>query len=460
MKALSAIVPRRFFSVPSIGATRPTILVAKILKILALHRCQAGGRLSRSTLPLIIAAILLTPNIRGEDLPAIRWEAHGLDPSSRTLLRNYLHQSVEDGLVPGGVVILIHKGETVFRESFGYRDLENKLPFEITTPFHAASLSKSILSTLAVKLHAEGMLDLDEPIDLRLPAARRLRVKDSQSPTQMPTIRQCLHHTAGFEADEDKRGRPWLQFRGQSMTLAEAVEAELEIPMARQPGLRFEYSGIGYDIVGRIMELATGQLLDDVLQQQICQPLGMNHTTFHPEKSVERELARFYWRWRSDGRLNRQADPRIVPAGQYASVGGGIVTTADDLARFMLMHRSAGVVDGEQWIDQDLLKQQYLRQRPGAYYGLGFTLGSGDQDGIGTWILHTGSSGTMFWWDRQTDVVGVIVTQHRYSRGEKMPETQKRIAKDAVPWTDAMKSRCIDPVFGWRPLKKSSQINP
>lgn len=406
------------------------------------------------SIPALIAVLLASP-LLGQDHVATQSDARHFSSTDHANLRDYLHESVEEGDVPAGVVILIQRGETIFRESFGYRDLKRQLPFELTTPFHAASLSKSIVSTLVIKLHADGVLDLDEAINVKLPAASRLQVKDSKPLDRMPTIRECLHHTAGFTPDESKGGRPWLGFRGKGMTLAEAVDAELQLPMARQPGERFAYSGIGYDIVGRIIEVATGQPIDEVLQTRLCQPLGMHHTTFHPDEAARRELARFYWRWRSDGSFHRQLDRRIVRSGEYASVGGGIVTTADDLARFMLMHRNAGLVDGKPWVDEELLKRQYVRKRPGAYYGLGFTLGTGDDQDIASWILHTGSSGTMFWWDRQTDTVGVIVTQHRYSNGETMPDSDKRIPRDADSWPEAMKKEMIDPVFGWRPLKKT-----
>lgn len=408
----------------------------------------------------LFAALLTVSPLFGEDSLATQWEAHGFPIESRNKLHDYLHNSVENGSVPGGVVILVHRGEVIFRESFGFRDLKYERPFELATPFHAASLSKSIISTLVVKLHSEGLLDLDEAIDLKLPAAKQLDVKGADRLARMPTIRECLHHTAGFAADESKFGRPWLQFRGQGMTLAEAVDAELKIPMARQPGERFAYSGIGYDIVGRIIEVATGQLIEDVLQTQLCKPLGMQNTTFHPEHTSAGELAGFYWRWRSDGRFRRQLDPRIVPFGEYASVGGGIVTTADDLTRFMLMHRNGGKIDQNVWTDERFLMQQYLRKRPGAFYGLGFTLGTGDSDDIATWILHTGSSGTMFWWDRKTDVIGVVVTQQRYSDGEPMAESEKLIPKNSDSWPETMKKTCIDPVFGWRPLKKGYKIIP
>ncbi|TWT54922.1 Esterase EstB [Rubripirellula amarantea] len=422
-------------------------------------------------LQTFLALLCSVSTLNGQDMPLGSWEQHGFSLKSRDQLQTYLAASVEDESVPGGIVIVIHQGEVVLKESFGYRHIKRQLPFELDTPFHAASLSKSIISTLVVALDADGSLDLDQPIDAYLPMASQLSMSDSQPATRMPTLRECLHHTGGFIADEEPGGRPWLEFRTQDMTLEEAVELELRMPLARQPGSKFAYSGIGYDIAGRIVEVVTGKLLEEVLQERLCQPLGMTSTTYYASSEQCEQMASFYWRWRSDGFFRRQLDDRIVSPGKYASVGGGIVTTADDLAKFMLMHRNGGRVDGKPWTKPEALLDQYRRKRPGAYYGIGFTLGPANrmaasdsesevienENGVlATWILHTGSSGTMFWLDRSTDTIGIIVTQQRYSSGEAIPESEKVIAKDAASWQQTLKKDWMDPILGWRPLRKDS----
>lgn len=417
----------------------------------------------RSFFFLALSLRLVLP-VCGQGDSAIPADGGGLSVESKQRLHTFLQSSVDDGLVPGGIVILVQGGETVFRQSFGYRDLRKKLPFELSTPFRAASLSKSILSSLVVAMASEGLLDLDQPIDEVLVDARKLVQRGPPTVQRAPTLRECLHHTAGFIADGQPGGRPWVRFRGQNLTLAEAVEIELTYPLASRPGTKFAYSGIGYDIAGRIIEIKTGQWLDEVLQERLCGPLGMTDTTFHADDEMRRSMAGFYWRWRSDGSMRRQLDSRIVPRGHYASVGGGLVTTADDLVAFMRMHRDQGIVDGEVWIKPEALIQQSIRKRPGAFYGLGFTLGPPLHDDprgeVASWILHTGSSGTMFWFDRVTDTIGVVVTQHRYSDGEKMPESEKRIAKDAESWTKTLKADIIDPVLGWRTSRENVRAVP
>ncbi len=384
------------------------------------------------------------------------WKKHGLSIDAREQLRSHLLESVVDGEVPGGILLIIHKNDTVFREAFGYRHIRRQLPFELTTPFRAASISKSIIATLATKLEADGLLDLDFTIDEYLTEARHLRLKSSIPIQRTPTLRECLHHTAGFLADEQSGGRPWLTLKEKGLTLEEAVNVELKLPIENQPGRKFAYSGIGYDIVGRIIEIVTGDSLEETLQVRLCKPLGMHNTTYYPDADTANQMASFYWRWRSDGTLHRQLEHRRVKHGEYVSVGGGIVTTVDDLARFLQMHRNLGIAENHRWADPTDLLQQYRRVKPGSFYGLGFTLGpagrsvDGPAKNIATWISHTGSSGTLFWLDRNTDTIGVIVTQHRNSLGTKMPESERRIPIDADSWQKNMKSEFIDPVFGWR----------
>ena len=398
---------------------------------------------------IILTCIGVTTKVRADDGYLSTWSEHGFSAESRSALADHLRKSVEAGEVPGGAILLMHHGDVIFRQSFGYGHIRRQTPFSVDSHFRAASISKSIIATLIVKLAADGVLRLDEPIDQMLPIAARLRLKSGRPPTRMPTLRECLHHSAGFRADDGPGTRPWLEWTHKGLTLAEVVEHEAEIPMSEEPCTKYAYSGIGYDFAGRVVEVVTGKPIDDVLQEQLCRPLGMTDTTYHPDPDVHDRLPSFYWRHRSDGKLVRRRNQPHVPTGEYKSVGGGIVTTLNDLGRLLLMHQNAGQVRGRQWIESKWLREMYVRKKPGSYYGLGFVLGPADENGQGQWIMHTGSSGTMFWLDRQRQVIGVIATQHHYSKGADMPESEKVIPVDAISWTKRTKAAFIDPVFGW-----------
>ncbi len=392
----------------------------------------------------------------GEPAPLPRgdWVAHGFPAKARDALRKHLRDSVERGEVPGGSLLLMHKGEVIFREGFGYAHIKRKRPFTADAPCRIASLSKPIIATLIVKLAAQGTLDLDKPIDAYLPVMEALRLKSGEPPAHQPTLRQCLKHTAGFLSDYEPGGRPWLRLKGKGLTLAQVVEREAHMPMARNPGKRFAYSGIGYDVAGRIVEVATQRALNNVLRDEICKPLGMTHTTYYPDAATRAQIPSFYWLWRSDGKFRRRLNRPPVQEGHYISVGGGITSTLDDLARFLLMHQNEGRCNGTPFIPRDALHEMYRRRRPGPYYGLGFTLGPAAADGLAAWIYHSGSSGTQLWLERRHHVIGVFFTQHRMSAGKKMPESEKKIPKGASSWQKLTKKRYIDPVLGWTAKSK------
>jgi CubicO group peptidase (beta-lactamase class C family) len=403
------------------------------------------NRIAVSFLLSIMIAIATT----AEDLAVGDWIKHGFHADARARLLAHLDESVRSGKVPGGAMLLLHQGRVIFREDFGFAHIRREEPFSVDAPFRIASISKPIIATLTVKLSAEGRLDLDQSIDAYLPEMNSLRLQSNSPIERAPTIAECLKHTAGFVSDYEEGGRPWLTPSVKGKTLAQVVGLESQIPMRRSPGQAFAYSGIGYDIVGRIIEVVTQRSLNDVMQEELCVPLGMAQTTYYPEEAAQKEMPSFYWQWRSDGGFRRRLDQRTVEEGQYASVGGAIISTADDLAKFMMLHRNAGSVDGKQFIDAIAMKRMYTREKPGAYYGLGFTLGPAGEDGLASWIYHSGSSGTMLWLDRTHDVIGVIATQHSRSSGAEMPETEKVIPLGAPNWQSETKEDFIDPVFGW-----------
>ncbi|WP_040770694.1 serine hydrolase domain-containing protein, partial [Novipirellula maiorica] len=288
-----------------------------------------------------------------------------LESQDRDMLRKHLNESVLRGEVPGGALLLVHNGETVFKDGFGFRHIKHNKPFTADTPFRVASISKPIIATLVVKLAAERRLDLDRPIDAYLHEMSDLVLESGERPATIPTLRQCLSHTAGFRSDYDDGGRPWLRLRGQGMTLADAVIEEAKIPMPIDPGSEFAYSGIGYDIAGRIIEVSTGRSLEAALQTELFEPLGMTQSTYYPDEQTAEQMADFYWLWRSDGKFRRKLTPPPIPQGNYVSVGGGIVSTLEDLSNFMQLHQNHGVHDGKPFIPRKAIEEMYRGERPG-----------------------------------------------------------------------------------------------
>jgi len=409
--------------------------------------------LSLGTAGLALASVG-APLRRGE------WEAHGLPGESKKELQQFLAGSYERRETVGGSALIVHAGEVVFEQVFGHASIRQKRAFEMSTPCWVASISKPIVATLAVKLAAAGKLDLDAPVDRYLPELTGLRLRSGQPLHRMPRVRELLTHTAGFTPDDKEGGRPWLWKECAGKTLAEMVKLYPVFPrpgLYCNPGRGCWYSGMGYDVVGRIIEVATGRPIHLVLNDELCEPLGLKDTGLLPEKALRSRAASRYYHWRSDSSFHYKI-PRPAPTAPlnpatspYTPIGGGILSTPSDLATFLLMHRNRGVHKGRQLIPEAALAEMYERKRPWPRYGMGFVLGPASPE-LGdrtAWVLHTGSSGTLFWLDFEHDVIGVVLTQTQRSRGHRMPESEKKIPKDAPGFALTVKDR-IDRILGWR----------
>ncbi len=397
---------------------------------------------------VVLCALSVTSiPLLADDVAAPKTQPGVLRSQDRDMLRKHLDDSVLRGEVPGGALLLMHDGETLFKEGFGFRHIKDAKVFTAETPFRVASISKPIIATLVVKLAAQGRLDLDRPIDSYLPEMSELLLESDAAPTNVPSLRQCLNHTAGFRSDYDEGGRPWVRLQRHGLTLADVVAQEVKMPMRMNPGKKFAYSGIGYDIAGRIIELSTGTLLETAIQTELFEPLGMAHSTYYPDEQTVEQMAHFYWRWRSDGKFRRRLNQTPIPPGKYVSVGGGIVSTLDDLSKFLRLHQNHGVHDGKQFIPRDAIEAMYRGDQPGAFYGLGFALRSAGSDGLADEISHSGSSGTLMWLDRRQRNIGVLATQHRFSDGKQMPESEKQIPADSPNWPATTKKDVLDPVM-------------
>lgn len=150
------------------------------------------------------------------------WTAHGFTSEQRESIHAALRWGVENKFVPGGALLIMHRGEPVFREGFGVADLETKKPFAADAPCRIASVTKPHTATLLALLVDEGRLSWDDPVDKHLPQFTGITVQGKGKAARTPTIRELLSHTAGFPGNDDRRGGdPGFKTGG---TLAEAVD--------------------------------------------------------------------------------------------------------------------------------------------------------------------------------------------------------------------------------------------
>jgi Beta-lactamase class C and other penicillin binding proteins len=243
-----------------------------------------------------------------------------LDPLFETFMR--------EQNVPGLVYGVVADGRLAYVRSLGVQDVETKAPVTPDTVFRIASMSKNFTALAALKLRDEGRLALDDPAERHVPELKGLRYPTSDSPKI--TVRDLLSHTGGFVTDD-----PWgdRQLDMPEADFSRFVAAGA--PFSRTPGTGFEYSNFGYALAGRVVSNAAGRPYADYIAASFFAPLGMASTTYDIGKVPAARLARGY-RW-EDGQW--KPEPALGP-GAFGAMGG-LLTSADDYARYMAWELAA-----------------------------------------------------------------------------------------------------------------------
>jgi CubicO group peptidase (beta-lactamase class C family) len=213
-------------------------------------------------------------------LVATDLHSHGVTQDQIESLSEIMHQAVQQKLIAGCSFLVAHKGETIYRKAFGYADLESKRLFTTDELCMIASVSKPFLATVLMVLVEQGKVRLEDPVEKYLPEFKGIRVEGSQSPARPMTIRHLLSHTAGFWGNKGITPEKMDLIRNFERPLAEAVELIAEYDLLYEPGTKFTYSGTGYCVAGRVAEVALGQSLEEIAQDALFRPLGLNRTTY------------------------------------------------------------------------------------------------------------------------------------------------------------------------------------
>ena len=358
------------------------------------------------------------------------WKAHGLPEEGKEKIRRAFQTGIDRNLFPGGAMMLVHRGEVVFREGFGVADIESKQPFLPSAPCRIASVTKPHTATLLIKMVAEGKVDLDVPIDRYLPEFRGVTVRDQGPARRAPTLRECLSHTAGFPGNIAlRRGTLLQELQG---SLEEGVASLAKRGLDAEPGTRYAYSGLGFMVAARVAEVASGWSFADWMERELFRPLGMQTATFTPSERVTRRMPTLYRR--AGDTFRRRIGGGL---GTARRAGGGLVSTLDDVARLMLLHRNRGRLDGKVFIPTDVLDKMYQRQpaMPGDGYGLGFQLVR-HSDGELYRIQHGGATGTFVWLDFDRDLIGVYFTQTPPARPNRWRRQLMETIESVFPVVD------------------------
>ena len=338
--------------------------------------------------PLLVALIAIASWAPAAELTVVDPASAGFDATKLSQIEAKMQQHIDAGQLVGGMGLVARGDKIVFAKTWGQRDREQQLPMTEDTIFRIYSMTKPITSVAAMTLVEQGKLGLNDPVSKYLPelADRKVLVETKGSggeitTEQVPakreiTIRDLMRHTSGLtygffgNSEVDKLYKNALVLVT-DRTLEDTITKLAKIPLKYQPATRWHYS-VSTDVLGRVIEVASGQSLADYFAEHIFQPLEMEDTFFTvPQEKLDR-LAQMY---APDGNGGlKPASPLqslrfVTPANRFYSGGGGLCSTSADYLKFCQMLLNGGKLGEHRILKKSSVQQMtknQLRSIPGA----------------------------------------------------------------------------------------------
>ena len=368
-------------------------------------------------------------------LPLAAPEEIGLSAVRLARLGEVMAGEIERGRVPGAVALVARRGRLGYFESFGRREAAGGTPMTKDAIFRIYSMTKPITSVAAMMLWEEGRFLLGDPIAKYLPDLSRLDVAADRDgeiervpALRAVTIQDLLRHTSGLTYEFRGSGPVHRMYRSakvdsRAQSNADQVATLGRMPLLHQPGTRWEY-GRSTDVIGRLIEVLSGQKLSAFFEQRILAPLGMVDTAFHVPAAHHSRLAEAFGRDPDSGVTVQLLEVRDPP--NFESGGGGLVSTAADYARFLQMLLNGGTLDGRRYLSRktlELMTADHLGPitgasdllLPGHGFGLGFAVrlhaGIAAVPGSIGQYFWGGLAGTTFWIDPAEQLFALMLIQ-------------------------------------------------
>jgi len=375
----------------------------------------------------------------------------GFDGDRLARIDAHFARYVDDGRLPGWLIVVARGGDVVHLSTYGERDKEAGLPVELDTIFRMYSMTKPVTSVAAMMLYEEGGFELKDPVSKYIPAFENVRVYRGGSAlapvtepvTEPMRVWHLLSHTSGLtygfhhahpvDAIYRNGGYEW-GWRPDD-DLQTACDTWATFPLLFQPGSEWNY-GVSSDVLGRVVEVVSGQPLDEFFRSRIFEPLGMSDTAFFAPESDHHRLAALYFPepgTRRAVRLDAMGDAAKTKPTLFSG-GGGLVGTAADYHRFVTMLLHEGELDGVRLLGSRTVEYMTQNHLPGGadleafgrplfsettFDGVGFGLGfSVLDDPAKAKVLSTageygwgGAASTAFWVDPVEGITALFLTQ-------------------------------------------------
>lgn len=369
----------------------------------------------------------------------------GLNKDSLKNIDEVIKRLTEEGKIPGAAALVAKDGKIVYQTSFGFQDIEQKINLDTTDIFRIASMTKPIVSVAILQLYEEGKLELNDPVSKYISSFGKPEVivefneKDTtwqaNQASREVTIHDLLTHTSGisygfldprYQAIYRKYNIPDLAVAS-DLTIEQVADSLGKLPLAHEPGEKFTY-GLNTDVLGRVVEVASGVDLEQYVNENITEPLNMNDTRFFYNQDISNRLTTVYQIDPKDSTLKKMApndiyDPEYPYSGSksYYSGGSGMSSTPHDYFIFSQMLLNGGEYNGERILQDSTVQMMSSNQLGDNQWSDDSTFGYGlrivrekDETGNVGEVISLGWGGafnTFYFINPKEKLIGVVMSQ-------------------------------------------------
>jgi len=386
---------------------------------------------------LLKTILFLSLPLLAGSIPSGKPEDAGMSADRLRRIHESVQRHIDAGEISGAVTLVARRGRIVHFEAHGLVDIESKKPMERDTIFRLASMTKPVTGVAILMLVEEGRLRLFDPVSKFIPELkdRKVATLSAGQPLRLVpadreiTIRDLLTHTsglgsAGITNDQISKAMQSFKLAG---TVSEFVASLGDLPLEFQPGTMWRYSPlIGFDVLGRVVEVVSGLSYDKYLKERIFDPLGMKDTAFYVPPERRNRLVTLYRRT-PGGQLEKSPNQEALMSQTYFSGAGGLTSTAEDYLQFAQMLLNGGQLNDVRLLSPrtvemmatnhvgDMFNGQGGRPAHGMGYGLSVAV---IQDPVAAGLrVSTGSFGwdgaygTQTWIDPREKMIDIIMLQ-------------------------------------------------
>lgn len=424
------------------------------------------SRLIKKSLKLLTAVSVVSASMltHGQTpvsgLPMADPESVGMSAERLQRIDAFTQRYIDNEMVAGTVTLVARQGKVVHFSAQGMKDVERNQEMTTDTIFRMASMTKPIASVALMMLYEEGLFQLDDPIADWLPEFKNMMVEVEQAdgciilePAKTPiSFTHILTHTAGLMNSwlgDTERYSEVARVQGDE-NLASWTKRHATMPLRYEPGTRWEYSA-ATSVVGRLVEVMSGDDLDTFFRERIFEPLQMKDTHFYLPPDKVNRFASLYGPDADNGNrmmLTEVGDERsnfVSGPRAFFSGAGGLVSTAHDYIRFQQMMSNGGELDGVRLLGPKTVELMFANHTgdlplwlsgPGYGFGLGYSVvmdravaHTSDTEGSVSW---GGAFGTLFWIDPEEELVAIILSQIRPYSHIRLREGFHNVVNQAI----------------------------